>query len=74
MNWLREKLVDDLSAIWKRWSFKIVAAQVVFVGTWAALSAIDFVPVVPDWVKGSAVLFFSAAAMTVAFVKQPKAQ
>lgn len=74
MDWLkslRTKFVDDVSAIWRRWSVKIVAAQAILIATWAGLSAVSLTPAVPEWAKWLTLLVFSAAALTAATLKQP---
>lgn len=68
--WLRGLLVNDLTAVWKRWSIKIMAAQVVLISVWAAFSAIGLTPEVADWMKGAVVLVFSLAALTAAPLRQ----
>lgn len=70
MNWLQEHLVDDLSLIWRRWSVKIAASQLILIATWAAFSAVDMVPAVPDWIKAVVVVTFSAAAVAVSPFRQ----
>lgn len=64
------KLVDDLEIIWKRWSVRLVAAQVALIATWAGFSAIGWTPDVPDWLKWTVVILFGAAAVTAANFKQ----
>ncbi len=66
----RGRLVDDLRAIWKRWSIQIVAAQGVVVGVWAGLSTVGLTPTVPEWAKAAVVLTFTLAALTAAGFKQ----
>jgi len=70
MNWLKSKLVPDLSVIWKRWSIRIVAGQGVLIATWAAFSAVGLAPDVANWIKFSVVGLFSAAALTAAGLQQ----
>lgn len=72
IDWIKSKLVDDLSVIWARWSVKIVAAQVVVLATWGALAAFDLTPTVPEWGKWLALLVLSSAAITAATLKQKK--
>jgi hypothetical protein len=64
------KLVDDIGSIWKRWSVRIVAAQVVLIATWAAFSAVGLAPDVANWIKWTIVGVFSAAALTAANLQQ----
>ncbi len=64
------KLVDDLSLIWKRWSVKIMAAQVTIVGVYAGLNIAGIAPTIADWIKHCVFFLLSAAALTVAPLKQ----
>lgn len=64
------KLVDDLGAIWKRWSVKIMAAQVVVIGVYASLALAGLAPDVPEWAKWGALLVLSMAALAVAPFQQ----
>lgn len=70
IGWVKDRLVPNAANVWKRWSIKIAAAQVVLVGVWAALQTIGMTPEVPDWLKTMVVLVFSSAAVTAAFFPQ----
>lgn len=64
------KLVDDLSIVWKRWSVQIVAAQVVILATYGAMSVAGVAPTVPGWLAWTGFIVFNLAALTVAQLKQ----
>ena len=70
MSYIRSLFVDDLSAIWKRWSIKIMALQVVVLATWGTLSTFGLTPTVPEWAKWGLLVVLSAAALTAAPFKQ----
>lgn len=68
---MKFEIVDDLSLIWKRWSVKIVAAQVVILATYGAMSVAGVAPSIPGWLAWTAFIVFNLAALTVAPLKQP---
>ena len=70
IDWLKSHIVDDLSLIWKRWSVKIVAAQVVLIATYGALAAVGLAPEISNGWKLLILGVLSAAALTVAALKQ----
>ncbi len=70
IDWLRSHLVDDLAVIWKRWSVKLLAAQVIIGGTYAGLRAFDLAPSIPEWAKLSFFIVLSAAGLAAAPLKQ----
>lgn len=64
------ELVDDLGMIWKRWSVKIIVIQGAVAATYGALHIAGLAPELPDWLLLAGFLLFSAAASTVALLKQ----
>lgn len=64
------KLVDDAATLWKRWSSRIAALQVVTVPFWLGLPD-DWKAAVPGWVLALTVAVFGAAFLTAQAVKQP---
>jgi hypothetical protein len=64
------QLIDNAEKIWKRWSIWIMASQVAVLATWGVLVAANLQPPVPDWLKWLVMIVLSAAAITVAPIKQ----
>lgn len=70
LDWIKPHLVDDLSAIWKRWSVKILAAQVVIGATYLGMEAIHLAPTVPELVRMGFFVILSLAGLAASPFKQ----
>lgn len=65
-------LVDDIEAISRRWSVKLVKVGTALSAGWLALTAVGLTPSVPSWVPQLVAGFIFAGAMLAAYLKQPE--
>lgn len=69
LEWMRGHLVEDATAIWKRWSIRVAGLQASMLGFWLALPD-DLKAMVPAHLVQWAMAVFAAAILSVAFFKQ----
>lgn len=65
-------IVDDIEAISRRWSVRIVKVGAALSAGWLALTAAGMTPSVPEWVPQLIAGFIFAGAATAAYLKQPE--
>jgi hypothetical protein len=66
------KLVDDAHTLWRRWSTRIAAFQVVtFVAFWALIPQ-DLRDAVPSWAKFGIVILLGLVFIIAQAISQPK--